>query len=109
MVGMFFFIRLMRSNLVGPVNIGNPVEFTVRELAEIVIELTGSSSKLIFQPLPADDPKQRRPDISLARRELEWTPAVDLRAGLGRTIKYFDGLMRSPDNYSVPASASLAS
>lgn len=104
-----FFIRLMRSNLVGPVNIGNPVEFTVRELAEIVIELTGSSSKLIFQPLPADDPKQRRPDISLARRELGWTPAVDLRAGLGRTIKYFDGLMRSADNYSIPASASLAS
>lgn len=77
----------------GPVNIGNPGEFSMRQLAELVIELTGSSSKLSHAPLPADDPRQRKPDISLARRALGWEPKVQLREGLGKTIKYFDQLL----------------
>jgi UDP-glucuronate decarboxylase len=84
-------IRLMNSrpDFLGPVNIGNPVEFTIRELAELVIEMTGSKSKLVQQPLPADDPTQRRPDISLAKRELGWEPGIPLREGLAHTIAYF--------------------
>src|SRR6187399_2256230 len=84
-------IRLMesRDGFPGPVNIGNPVEFTIRELAELVIEMTGSSSKLVQLPLPSDDPTQRRPDIGLAKRELDWSPQVALRDGLGQTITYF--------------------
>ncbi len=84
-------IKLMESRpeFPGPVNIGNPVEFTIRELAELVIEMTGSSSKLVQQPLPSDDPTQRRPDISLAKRELDWSPGVPLREGLEQTIGYF--------------------
>ena len=78
----------------GPVNIGNPVEFTIRQLAEQVIELTGSSSKLVFHPLPQDDPKQRRPDIGLAQSLLAWQPKVQLRDGLKKTIAYFDKLLR---------------
>jgi UDP-glucuronate decarboxylase len=85
------FLRLMDkpAGFTGPVNIGNPVEFTIRELAEIVIEMTGARSKLIQLPLPSDDPTQRKPDISLARKELGWEPAVQLREGLDRTIAYF--------------------
>ena len=88
-------IRMMNSrpDFVGPVNIGNPGEFTIRELAEKVIELTGSSSSLIYQPLPADDPLQRKPDISLAQKELGWEPTVMLEEGLERTISYFNQLM----------------
>ena len=88
------FLRFMATDraLVGPVNIGNPVEFTIRELAETVIELTGSKSTLEWRPLPSDDPLQRRPDISLARRELDWEPKVQLREGLTRTIEYFRGI-----------------
>jgi UDP-glucuronate decarboxylase len=84
-------IRLMesREGFTGPVNIGNPVEFTIRELAEIVIELTGAGSKLVQHPLPSDDPTQRKPDISLARSELGWEPNVKLREGLEHTIAYF--------------------
>jgi UDP-glucuronate decarboxylase len=89
------FVRLMNQDETsGPVNLGNPGEFTIRELAELTIEMTGSRSKLIFQPLPADDPKQRQPDIALARRTLGWEPKVPLREGLGRTIEYFDRLLR---------------
>ena len=77
------------SSFVGPVNIGNPVEFTIRELAELVLELTGSRSKLVQLPLPADDPTQRCPDISLAQNELNWKPQMPLREGLERTIDYF--------------------
>jgi UDP-glucuronate decarboxylase len=77
------------SGFTGPVNIGNPVEFTILELAELVINMTGTSSKLIRMPLPSDDPTQRRPDISLARRELAWEPTVALREGLKVTIDYF--------------------
>jgi UDP-glucuronate decarboxylase len=84
-------IKLMesREGFTGPVNIGNPVEFTIRELAELVIELIGSRSRLVQLPLPSDDPTQRRPDIGLAKRELDWAPGVALREGLGQTINYF--------------------
>jgi len=74
----------------GPINLGNPFEFTMLELAKIIIQLTGSNSKLIFQPLPSDDPLQRKPDITLAMNKLGWEPKVQLEEGLVKTIKYFD-------------------
>ena len=77
----------------GPINLGNPNEFTIRQLAELVIELTGSSSTLVNRPLPADDPLQRQPDISLAKEKLGWQPAVPLKEGLRHTIAYFDELL----------------
>ena len=88
-------LRMMGTgdDFVGPVNIGNPGEFTMLELAELVLELTGSVSKIVHQPLPRDDPKQRRPDISLARSKLDWEPKVPLRDGLVETIAYFRGLI----------------
>jgi UDP-glucuronate decarboxylase len=95
-------IRMMSGpdDFVGPVNLGNPGEFTIRELAEIVLELTGSRSKLVFMPLPADDPTQRQPDIALARKRLNWEPKVPLREGLIKTIEWFRsidmGLYRPP-------------
>ena len=73
----------------GPVNLGNPGEFTVKQLAEMVIEMTGSKSKIVYEPLPADDPKQRRPDIGLAKEKLDWAPKVQLAEGLEKTIAYF--------------------
>ena len=91
------FVRLMESpvELIGPVNLGNPGEFTIRELAELVLELTGSKSKLAYLPLPQDDPRQRRPDIALAKDRLGWQPGVALREGLLDTILYFDRLLSS--------------
>ncbi len=87
-------VRLMESDgIAGPVNLGNPAEFSMRELADLVIELTGSKSRLAHLPLPQDDPRQRRPDISLADEELDWQPSTPLRSGLMRTIAYFDGLL----------------
>jgi UDP-glucuronate decarboxylase len=85
------FMRLMETDdaVVGPVNIGNPNEFTIRELAERVVKLTGSKSRIIYQSLPADDPAQRRPDIDVARQLLGWDPSVQLEEGLRRTIEYF--------------------
>ena len=83
------FLALLDSDYVGPMNIGNPNEFTVRQLAELVLELTGSSSSLISEPLPVDDPTQRRPDITLARSILGWEPEIDLRTGLVRTMEWF--------------------
>jgi UDP-glucuronate decarboxylase len=77
------------SEITGPVNLGNPVEFTMRELAEITLKLTGSRSKLVFLPLPQDDPRQRQPDISFARSSLAWAPTVPLEEGLTRTIAFF--------------------
>jgi UDP-glucuronate decarboxylase len=77
------------SEITGPINLGNPVEFTILELAELVIELTGSRSELVFLPLPGDDPKQRKPDIALARQKLGWEPKTELRKGLEETIAYF--------------------
>jgi len=85
-------ILLMEGDQIGPINIGNPNEFTVRELAEAVIELTGSQSKLVNLPLPSDDPQQRQPDISLARTHLGWEPKIQLKEGLAKTIAYFQGL-----------------
>lgn len=84
-------IRMMEGpdEFIGPVNLGNPDEFSIRELAELAIELTGSHSELAFDPLPADDPKQRRPDIGLARERLDWRPSVPLREGLTKTIDWF--------------------
>jgi UDP-glucuronate decarboxylase len=91
------FVRLMESpaELTGPVNLGNPGEFTIRELAELVLELTGSKSTLAWLPLPQDDPRQRRPDIALANEGLGWQPSVALREGLLDTILYFDRLLSS--------------
>lgn len=89
------FMRLMRkNNFTGPVNLGNPGEFTIRELAETIIDLTGSHSKLINLPLPEDDPRQRQPDITLAKEKLDWEPGVKLRDGLPPTIAYFEGLIQ---------------
>lgn len=90
------FVRLMNTgrDFAGPVNLGNPGEFSILQLAEKVIELTGSKSKLVYKPLPADDPTQRCPDISLAKKVLDWQPAVPLEPGLKRTIEYFDELLR---------------
>ncbi len=88
------FHRLMiQDETLGPVNIGNPGEFTIRQLAELAIEMTGSSSRIINLPLPADDPRQRRPDIALAEKTLGWQPTVPLREGLAKTIDYFDALL----------------
>ena len=85
------FIRMMDgpSDFIGPMNLGNPGEFTIRELAELVIELTGSKSKLVERPLPADDPTRRRPDITLAKEKFDWEPTVPLREGLEKTIAWF--------------------
>ncbi len=77
----------------GPINLGNPNEFTIKQLAEAVIRLTGSSSKLVYRPLPTDDPTQRQPDITLAREKLNWEPSIQLEDGLKKTISYFDGLL----------------
>jgi nucleoside-diphosphate-sugar epimerase len=85
------FLALLDSDVPGPVNIGNPVEFTMLELAELVIELTGSTVGVEHRPLPSDDPRQRRPDITIARERLGWEPLVELREGLELTIPYFAG------------------
>jgi UDP-glucuronate decarboxylase len=91
-------IRLMGTShdVTGPVNIGNPDEFSILELASAVISLTGSSSKIIHKPLPQDDPRQRRPDISMADKELSWAPRTKLKDGLVQTIAYFDNLLSDP-------------
>jgi UDP-glucuronate decarboxylase len=88
-------LRMMATDakITGPVNIGNPGEFSMRELADLVIELTGTNSKIVSRPLPPDDPKQRRPDISLAKKVLGWEPTVELREGLAKTIAYFDAFL----------------
>lgn len=88
-------VRMMNADdkFIGPVNIGNPNEFTIKELAEKVIELTGSKSKFVYNPLPNDDPKQRQPDISLAKEKLNWEPNVQLEEGLIKTIDYFKNII----------------
>ena len=85
------------GDLPGPINIGNPVEFTIKQLAENVLDLTGSKSKLVYRPLPSDDPKQRQPNIEKAKAALGWQPKVPLKEGLKRTIDYFDGLLKEGD------------
>ena len=94
-------IRMMDTpdDVTGPVNIGNPGEFTIRQLAELIIELTGSRSRIICEPLPSDDPKQRRPDISKARELLHWKPRTPLRDGLMKTIEYFDHLLKDDPDF----------
>ena len=94
-------IRMMNTpdDVTGPVNIGNPGEFTIRQLAEQIIELTGSRSRIICEPLPADDPKQRRPDIGKARELLQWEPTTPLREGLTKTIEYFDRLLKEDPDF----------
>jgi len=83
--------RLFHSDRIQPINIGNPDEFTIKELAELILEETGSSSAMIELPLPEDDPRVRQPDISIARGILGWEPEVDLRAGIRRTIPFLEG------------------
>ncbi len=89
------FVRMMNQDkIIGPVNIGNPGEFTMLELAKEVLDLTGSKSKIVYQPLPGDDPKMRRPNIDLAKSALGWEPTIPLRKGLEKTICYFDELLK---------------
>jgi dTDP-glucose 4,6-dehydratase len=88
-------IALLDSSLTGPVNIGNPDERTVLELANVVLELSGSGSPITFEPLPTDDPARRRPDITLAMSELGWRPTIDLRDGIARTIEYLAPLVNA--------------
>jgi UDP-glucuronate decarboxylase len=89
-------IKLMQTDndFIGPVNLGNPVEFTILELAEMIIKQTGSKSKIIYKPLPSDDPMQRKPDITLAKKQLDWEPEIKLEEGLKKTISYFDQLLK---------------
>jgi UDP-glucuronate decarboxylase len=92
------FVRLMHTpdNFTGPVNLGNATEFTIAELAHLVVQLTNSRSSIVYAPLPADDPRQRKPDITVAQRELGWTATTPLAEGLKHTIAYFDSLLRRP-------------
>ena len=100
-------IKLMESHqaITGPVNLGNPIEFTMRQLAELVLESTGSSSVLVHRPLPQDDPRQRRPDITLAKKHLNWVPKVELREGLAATTAYFRALLSEPE--TVPSKSAM--
>jgi UDP-glucuronate decarboxylase len=93
------FIRFMNSpaELTGPINLGNPKEFTMQELADLIIEITGSKSRIEHRPLPEDDPVRRRPDITRAERDLGWKPTIELREGLGKTIAYFETLLSKGD------------
>ena len=101
LIGALVLLINSPRELTGPINLGNPVEFTIRELAELVLELTGSQSKLVFHPL-GDDPKQRKPDISLAVKTLGWQPKIPLREGLMATIEYFDKKLGCQQGNSVP-------
>ena len=94
------FLRLMadQTAIRAPVNLGNPAEFTVRDLAEQIIAITGSGSKIVHRPLPVDDPRQRRPDITVAKRELAWEPSVALTDGLKSTIAYFERQLVRPSS-----------
>jgi UDP-glucuronate decarboxylase len=98
-------VKLMSTpdSFTGPVNLGNPAEFTIRELATRIVELTGSDSELVFKPLPADDPRQRRPDISLAESELSWHPRIQLDQGLEETIAYFRTFLGIPASRTATA------
>ena len=87
-------------NFPGPVNLGNPGEFTILSLAEKVIKMTGSSSKIVFKDLPSDDPVRRRPDIALAKEKLGWAPTIDIDAGLARTLEYFRETMNQGKEHS---------
>ncbi len=105
------FIRMMNGpdDFIGPVNLGNPDEFTIKELAQIVIELTGAKSKLTYMPMPDDDPTQRQPDIALAKKRLDWQPTIKLRDGLVKTIEYFKSIdlnsFRQPTDHTAHKSS----
>ena len=86
-------LMMNKEQFLGPVNLGNPLEITVKQLAEEIIKLTSSSSKLVFNDLPVDDPKQRCPNINIARKKLEWSPKVEREEGLTKTINYFNSLI----------------
>jgi UDP-glucuronate decarboxylase len=90
-------VLLMKTanDVTGPINLGNPDEYSILELAQRILEITGSKSKLVFSPLPQDDPQRRRPDITLARDILKWNPKVSLEVGLPKVVDYFDNLLRS--------------
>lgn len=94
------FIRLMASGETGPINLGNPGEYTIKQLAEMTIELTDSKSRLVYMPLPSDDPTRRQPDITLAKKHLGWEPTIGLREGLGKTIAWFKSI--DPEQYRPP-------
>ena len=102
------FTRLMSNGdgSLGPVNLGNPIETTVRELAHIIIDIVGSRSKVVYQPLPIDDPRRRRPDIAQARAALGWSPKVELAEGLRHTIRYFDDELRRAPQSQIDAAHS---
>ena len=109
-------MRLMATpdSITGPINIGNPTEFTILQLASQVIEMTGSRSKIVHRPKPQDDPRQRRPDISKAQEVLKWSPRIPLKEGLKTTVAYFDELLkdqgiRAMVTGAAPSSSSLAS
>ncbi|MGD9814725.1 MAG: UDP-glucuronic acid decarboxylase family protein [Hyphomonadaceae bacterium] len=97
LIDAFLAFMAKDGDLPGPYNFGNPNEFTIKQLAEHVIDLTGAKSKLVYRPLPSDDPKQRQPDIAKAKETFGWQPKVQLREGLTKTIAYFDGLMKEGD------------
>jgi UDP-glucuronate decarboxylase len=86
------------KGVTGPMNLGNPIEYTILEIAEIVIDQVGSKSKIIFETLPDDDPKQRQPDISFAKSELNWEPKTQLKEGIDKTIQYFDQILSNNVN-----------
>ena len=97
-------MRLMATadEVTGPMNLGNPGELTIKQLAEIVIEMIGSGSRLVYKPLPSDDPRQRRPDITSATETLGWRPGIELKEGLTKTIAYFDEYLTQDDTAFMP-------
>jgi len=86
-----------RPEIIGPINLGNPTELSIKAIAELIVEMTGSRAKIVHRPLPQDDPRQRRPDISEAQRLLGWKPTTSLSDGLGKTIHYFEQLLSRGD------------
>jgi UDP-glucuronate decarboxylase len=98
LVGGMLAMAATPDDVTGPINLGNPSEFTIRQLAEMVIELTNSKSRIVERPLPQDDPRQRRPDIAKAIEHLGWKPKIQLSLGLKKTIAYFDALLAQGDS-----------
>jgi len=92
-------VRTMNQDYIGPINLGNPGEFTILELAKKIIEMTGSSSQIVYRELPKDDPVKRRPDITLAQEKLSWAPSVPLSEGLKSTIEYYRKMCSIPNGY----------
>ena len=90
LIGAMLLIMNTDDDFTGPMNIGNPDEFTIQEIAEKIVELTNSNSQIVFKPLPEDDPKQRKPDISIAKEKINWEPKISLNDGLKQTINYFE-------------------